>query len=217
MMTSTSTRRKAGIIAIFTFLGAILRLWNFNRLGLTHFDEGIYAFKGLWSLTPGGLWSLDRELIAYAPPLYPIMVGVGYWILPWGMSDLSAIFVSTCCGIATIPVVGWLGRRSFGVGAGAAASAFACLSGPHIAFSRMALTDAPFLLFWLIAIGLGMRFIEKPGVWRAIVFGLAVGLRKMSNTTAGSRGSSSPLPCFGISRSGRGLIAKPRYALCVSE
>lgn len=176
MMILKNPRREVVLVLFFTILGASIRLWNFNRLGLTHFDEGIYAFKGLWSLSPEGLKALDRELIAYAPPIYPILIGVGYWVSPWGMSDLSAIFVSTLCGIAAIPLVGRLGVRGFGSGVGASTTALACFAGPQIAFSRTALTDATFLLFWLAAIALGLRFLEKPGSLRAIVFGVAVGL-----------------------------------------
>jgi dolichyl-phosphate-mannose-protein mannosyltransferase len=72
--------------------------------------------------------------------------------------------------------VAWLGRRTFGPGAGFAAATFAALSGPHLAFSRMALTDASFLLAWLIALGLGMRFLERPGAVRAVAMGLGVGV-----------------------------------------
>jgi hypothetical protein len=45
----------------------------------------------------------------------------------------------------------------------------------HAAFSRMALTDAAFLLTWLLALILGQRVLERPTVWRATMFGLAVG------------------------------------------
>ncbi len=86
------------------------------------------------------------------------------------------IAVSQVAGTLTIPVVAWLARRTFGPGAGFAAATFCAFSGPHIAFSRMALTDASFLLAWLLALGAGMRFLERPGVVRAILMGLAVGL-----------------------------------------
>ena len=35
----------------------------------------------------------------------------------------------------------------------------------------MALTDASFLLFWTLAIGLGQRFLERPNSWRAVALG----------------------------------------------
>jgi 4-amino-4-deoxy-L-arabinose transferase-like glycosyltransferase len=171
---TTEWRREWGIVAGLTLLGAVLRFWGFGRIGMTHFDEGIYAFAGLWSISPGGLAALDPGVVPYAPPGYPILVGLAYSVL--GVSDVSAILVSMACGIATIPTVAWIARRTFGPGAGAAGAAFAALSMAHIAFSRKALTDAPFLLFWLIALGLGMRFLERPRLGRAIAFGVAVGV-----------------------------------------
>ncbi len=160
-----------------TAAGGLLRLWSLGRLGLVHFDEGIYAMAGTWVLSPRGLAGLDPTVISYAPPGFPVLVGLAYGL--FGVSDVSAILVSIAAGTLTIPIVGWLGYRTFGRGAGAAASAFAALSGPHIAFSRMALTDCSFLLFWLLAIGQGQRFLEKPGIARAVALGLAVGVAQL--------------------------------------
>ena len=172
--TDDSTRRVAFLILLMTALGACLRLWGAHRLGLSHFDEGIYARAGTWPFLPGGFPSVGPGVMAYAPPVYPLLIGVAS--LPVGPSDFAAIGVSLTCGILTIPVVGWLGWRTFGPEAGMASAGIATLSGAHVVFSRMALTDAPFLLIWLLTLGLGARFLERPGLARAIVFGAAVGL-----------------------------------------
>jgi 4-amino-4-deoxy-L-arabinose transferase-like glycosyltransferase len=145
---SAGRRESLGVVMV-TLMGACLRFWPIGRLGLTHFDEGIYALASTWSLTPRGLGGLDPSLISYAPPGYPILGGLLYAIL--GRSDSAMILVSQLAGIATIPVVAWLGRRTFGPGAGFVSAVFCALSGPHIAFSRMALTDASSALgcgFW---------------------------------------------------------------------
>jgi dolichyl-phosphate-mannose-protein mannosyltransferase len=168
------TRQEWLVVAIVTLIGASLRAWPLGRLGLTHFDEGIYALVASWSLHPRGIIALSPELISYAPPGYPILGGLAYLVL--GRSDSSIILVSQLAGTLTIPVVAWLARRTFGPGAGFAAAVFCAFSGPHIAFSRMALTDASALLAWLIALGAGMRFLEQPGFLRALLMGLAVGL-----------------------------------------
>ncbi len=161
-------------VAILTLVGGILRVWPPGRLGLVHFDEGIYAIAATWSLQPLGILSLDPSLIPYAPPGFPILVGLFYAIL--GPSDQAAIAVSQIAGAAAIPLVARLTRTSFGPGAGLAAATLAALSGPHIAFSRMAMTDATFLVAWLVAITLGIRFLDRPGLGRAVAMGLAVGL-----------------------------------------
>jgi len=169
-----SSTRECLVITVLTLVGAILRFWNFGRLSLSHFDEGIYAFSGLWIVSKHGLLDLDPSIVAYAPPGFPILVGLSYGV--FGVSDYAAIVVAILAGIATIPVAGWLGRRTFGPGAGAAAATFAALAMAHVAFSRKALTDAPFLLAWLVAIGAGGRFLERPGLLRALVMGVAVGV-----------------------------------------
>ncbi|HEY2155906.1 MAG TPA: glycosyltransferase family 39 protein, partial [Isosphaeraceae bacterium] len=164
-------------ILALTIIGAVLRLAGFGRLGLDHFDEGIYASAGAWSLSPGGLGGIDPGLIPYAPPAYPILVGLAYWL--YAPVDRAAIAVSIVAGIAAVPLAGWLGRRTFGPGAGAAAAGLAAGSMAHVTFSRMALTDATFLLAWLVAMAVGGRFLERPGPWRAIALGLAVGVAQL--------------------------------------
>jgi 4-amino-4-deoxy-L-arabinose transferase-like glycosyltransferase len=169
--------RETVFVIALTIVGAGLRLWSPTRLGLVHFDEGIYALAGLWALSPRGLESFDPNVISYSPPGFPILVGASY--LSFGVADLSAILVSILCGTLAIPAAGWLAHRTFGRGAGAAAAAFAAFSGSHVAFSRMALTDAAALLFWLLALAQGQRFLERPDALRSASLGLAVGLAQL--------------------------------------
>ncbi len=188
---ANQTRREWSCIALLTLLGACFRFWRFGRLGLTHFDEGIYAGIGAWSLSTRGLGAIQPELIPYAPPGYPILVGLAYNLL--GVSDAPVLLVSVLLGTATIPLMGWLGRRTFGPGAGASAAAFAAISIAHIAFSRKALTDVSFLFAWTLALGLGGRFLEKPGFSRALVFGLGVGLAQNFKYNGWLAGAVVPL------------------------
>jgi dolichyl-phosphate-mannose-protein mannosyltransferase len=166
--------REIPIIAVLTVAGLVLRLCRPGRLGLIHFDEGIYAIAGLWSVSPRSLAGLDPMVIPYAPAGYPVLVGLAY--LGLGVSDVAAILVSILAGTITIAAAAWLARRTFGAGAGAAGAALVAFSGAHVAFSRMALTDASFLLCWVIGLICGQRFLERPGPGRAIGLGLSVGL-----------------------------------------
>ncbi len=175
-MGSCRTREILVVIA-FTVIGGLLRLWSIGRLGLSHFDEGIYVASGLWIFSRHGILDLDPTLIAYAPPGFPFLIGAAYFVL--GASDLSAILVSIALGTLTIPAVAWLAHRTFGSGAGGVAAAFFALSGAHVAFSRMALTDVSFLLVWVLALVQGLRFLEKPCALRAVLLGLAVGTAQL--------------------------------------
>ncbi len=170
-------RREVLVVIALTAIGGVLRLWSFGRLGLSHFDEGIYAASGLWIFSRQGILGLDPSTIAYAPPGFPFLVGLSYFVL--GAGDLPAILVSIVAGTLTIPAVAWLAHRTFGSGAGGVAAAFAALSGAHVAFSRMALTDVSFLLAWVLALIQAQRFLERPGAVRAFMLGAAVGVAQL--------------------------------------
>jgi 4-amino-4-deoxy-L-arabinose transferase-like glycosyltransferase len=174
---SAAGSREVLVVLAFTILGGLIRAWAPHHLGLVHFDEGIYALAGLWPFSRGGLASLDPTLIPYAPPGFPCLVGLAYLAL--GISDLAAILVSVLAGTLTIPATAWLARRTFGAGAGAAAAALVALSGFHIQFSRMALTDACFLLCWVFGLISGQRFLERPGPWTALALGASTGLAQL--------------------------------------
>jgi hypothetical protein len=164
-------------IMALTILGALLRFANYGRLGTDHYDEGMYCVAGAWLYHPDGIGHYDKGSIAYAPAGYPTLIGLAYMLV--GPSDMAAILVSLLVGIATIPLVGWIGRKWFGPGYGAACAAFAALSGSHITFSRMAMTDATFLFCWLVGLAVSAWFLEKPGPTRAVGLGLAVGLAQL--------------------------------------
>lgn len=167
-------RRELLVVLVMTVIGGLLRVWSPGTLGLIHFDEGIYALAGLWPLSPKGFWGIDPTVIAYAPGGYPFLVGLGSFVL--GFGDLTPILVSVLMGTLTIPLVAWLSWRTFGPTAGAITATFAAFSGFHIAFSRMALTDVSFLFFFILALGLGQRFLERPNLINTIAMGLGVGL-----------------------------------------
>lgn len=162
------------LVLVVTLVAFGLRVHSPGSLGLTHFDEGVYALAGLWSVVPGGLVSLDPQVISYAPPGLPVLIGVAY--LAFGVSDLAAIAVSVFAGVLTVPCLAWVARRTFGPGAGVASAVLVAGSVAHIAFSRKALTDAPYLLAWVASLGLGGRFLERPTLGRGLAFGVAAGL-----------------------------------------
>jgi 4-amino-4-deoxy-L-arabinose transferase-like glycosyltransferase len=190
----TPTRRCWLAVLVITLVGAAVRFHGFGALGLTHFDEGVYAFAGLWAIAPGALAALDPSVVPYAPPGFPILVGLSYSV--FGVSDSPAIFVAIVCGTLTIPVAAWVAGRTFGRAAAVSAAVFAAASLAHIAFSRKALTDAPFLLVWVASLAFGVRFLERPTPLRAIVMGLMVGLAQNTKYNGWMSGAVTLLAAF---------------------
>src|SRR3954451_15761267 len=98
--------REVLIVLILTLVGGMIRLWGLGRLGLTHFDEGIYAIAGLWVVSPRSLAGLDPTVISYAPGGFPFLVGLAYHGL--GVSDIASILPSILTATFTIPAVALL-------------------------------------------------------------------------------------------------------------
>jgi 4-amino-4-deoxy-L-arabinose transferase-like glycosyltransferase len=181
LMETNQRRGRFGSEAVWvigmTLLGAGLRLKGLGTLGLDHFDEGIYAQAATWIYAEGGLLAIDPGLVPYAPPGYPVLVGLLYAAI--GVSGAAAILVSILAGVLTIPTLAWFSRRTFGPGAGAATATLSAMAGPHVVFSRTGLTDSTFLLAWSLALIAGARFLELPNGGRAAWLGLLVGLAQL--------------------------------------
>ncbi|MGL5097204.1 MAG: ArnT family glycosyltransferase, partial [Planctomycetia bacterium] len=172
-------RVELALIALATAVGGFLRFVDFGSIGLSHFDEGVYATSGLWPWTGG----FDYHQAYYSPPVFPFLVGLVNLAVgaPW---DGAGAFVSAVFGTLTIPLVAWVGRewsgRSAGPAVGVVAGWLVALSGLHILFSRVGLTDALFTFCFVLATHAVFRTTlapTGPPTWRALFLaGAAVGL-----------------------------------------
>ena len=114
--TDPGSRREILVVARFDLVGGVLRLWSLGRLGLIHFDEGVYALAGLWCFRRRDCRTRsDGHRLRTAGVSVPGRA-VSTWCL--GVSDFSAILVSIVAGTLTIPAAAWLARRTFGAGQG---------------------------------------------------------------------------------------------------
>ena len=139
------SRRDVAVCAVLITIAAALRFWNLTSLGLTHFDEGAYTMTGRWLAT------FAREGTAFqptfSPPLFPSLVGAAFMIL--GVKDYVAIIPSILTGSITVGLLYLIGSTWFGMRVGIGAALMLATAEYHLVFSRLALTDATFiLLFW---------------------------------------------------------------------
>lgn len=166
-------------LLLVALVGLVLRLGLPGSVGIDHFDEGIYAFAGEWPYARGGLAAIDPAVIPYGPPVTPVLIGAGY-ILLGGPSDFAAVLPGIACGSLAVLLVARLAGRLFSPQAGLFAALLLAVSGEAVAFSRSALTDAPLLMFWLVAMLAGWQFLKSPGFISAIGMGLGVGLCQLT-------------------------------------
>jgi 4-amino-4-deoxy-L-arabinose transferase-like glycosyltransferase len=152
-------------------LGCTLRFWAPGRLGVEHFDEGVYA-SNLWFDAEAGYRYPNRPL--YAPPLVPFLIECS--LLVFGAQGFAAIIPNLAAGCATIALVWWTGREWFGPAAGLAAAALAATCEVHVLYSRTALTDVMLCFWWLAAVAVAERAFRLARLDLAVAAGALAGL-----------------------------------------
>jgi 4-amino-4-deoxy-L-arabinose transferase-like glycosyltransferase len=115
-----------------------------------------------------------RFFARYSPPLFPILIGFSEKLL--GLTDWAAIAVSAALGTLTVQAMYALGKKLYGLGAGLLSALFVAVSPYHVIYSRMALTDATFLFFFLIALTYFYDALKEDRPRKAVFAGIAAGL-----------------------------------------
>lgn len=141
------TRNERLLLTAITLGGLALRCEGLSDLSLAHFDEGV-LMSSAFDVRLKGLWQFTLAQPLQAPPLYPWLVGGLMW-LTGVASPLIGVYASALFGSAMVPLFFLLARRLFGNRVGLIAAGLLATSDLHIAFSRMALTEAV-LTFWFV-------------------------------------------------------------------
>ena len=173
-LSETAPRRPNGaglsLLLLAVIVGGGLRGYRLLDVGLSHFDEGIYALSGLWPWT--GQFEANQHF--YSPPLFPFLAGITGLLLG-GPLDSAVLLVSFFFGTATIVLAWWLGRSWWDPATGVLAAWIFAVDGMQIQFARVGLTDATFTFLLLLSLGL-LRGALEIGRWRGCLWaGLAVG------------------------------------------
>lgn len=163
-----------GGIAVLSLAALVLRTAKLGALGLSHFDEGVYANSGFWSLRAFSGPGLDPWQKFFSPPGYFGLVGVCYRLLG-RPSEMAAIGINLAAGAATVPLVYWIGRRFCGRAGGTFAAVVVAGGEFQIAYSRTALTDTLFAFLFLLSLALIAICLESQQWRKAGLAGLATG------------------------------------------
>ncbi|HET6881434.1 MAG TPA: phospholipid carrier-dependent glycosyltransferase [Pirellulales bacterium] len=161
-----------------------LRGSGIGDLSLGHFDEGVLV-SGAFGVWLHGLWHFPLAQPLVSPPLFPWMIA-GTFAVTQTASPMMAIYLSAALGSATVFVYSIVLRRLYGEAPALAGAALLAASDLHVAFSRMALTDAA-LTFWFVVgacfltrlVESAERLRQQPGRRAAVtvaLWGLGLGL-----------------------------------------
>jgi 4-amino-4-deoxy-L-arabinose transferase-like glycosyltransferase len=164
----------APVLAV-TLLGAVLRLWDFGRVGANPFyDAAVRSMALSWrdfffgSFAPGGQVSVDK-----APAELWLQVAS---VKLLGFSSVALRVPEVAAGILAIPLLYDLVRRLFGRRAGLAAAAVLAVLPAAILTAHSDTMDSLMMLLdvlaaWLVVVGAQTR-----RVWPVVAAGAALGL-----------------------------------------
>jgi mannosyltransferase len=114
------------------------------------------------------------------PPLYPALLRV--WTLGFGNGDAAVRALSAVLGIATVPLVYAVGRRTLGLGAALAGTLLFCLAPFHLQMAQEARTYTLLTLAGVASVYALLRALEQPQKWWWwIGLGLSVGVMGLSH------------------------------------
>ena len=150
------TRNQVWCLLVIVLAGLLLRFQGVASLTLCHYDEAIYVLSGAEFAASGAMHSAQP---LHAPPLFPWFLGVAFGLLRMTWPTLAQVFV-VLCGAVTIPVSFWVFQRLATNWIALLMTGLLAASDLHRAFSRMALTDVPLTLWFVLSIYACLRLEE---------------------------------------------------------
>ncbi len=139
-------RRWPLLAALFVLAAGVLRSWNLDAVGISHWDAGSYT-AGALGVGPYGKAPI---LPFYAPPLVPQLNAWAFAL--FGVQDTVAIALSALIGTLTVWAAYLFGRRLLGPGAALIAAAALAGMEYHIVYSRQPLTDGLYVLLFTLGL-----------------------------------------------------------------
>lgn len=161
------------IASIILAVAFIARFRAFSATGLGHYDEGVYLISAVGLVTPP--YDLFPNQINFSPPFYFATVGLATRLFG-GDPERVAIFVNVLIGTLTVGAAWLVGRAWFGVRAAAIGALLLALNQFHIMMSRVALTDAAFAFWFVLALGAIVHAIDRLDYRWAILAGALTGM-----------------------------------------
>ncbi len=165
----------AGPVALITVVGAVLRLWSFDRVGANPFyDAAVRSMSLSWhnfffgAFEPGGQVSVDK-----APADLWLQVAS---VKLFGFSDVAMRLPEVAGGIVAIPLLYDLVRRLFGPVAGLGAAATLAVLPAAILTAHSDTMDSVMMALDVLAAWLVVVGARRRSAWPVVAAGAVVGL-----------------------------------------
>jgi 4-amino-4-deoxy-L-arabinose transferase-like glycosyltransferase len=158
--------------------GAVLRLWQFNSLGLNT-DEAVYAGQAAGVIGDATLKPFFPVFRAH-PMLFQFIVSLGFL---FGVNDWVGRLFSIAIGLATLYLVYRLGALLYGRQAAVFATLFLALMPYHVIVTRQIILDGPMTFCATLSLYLVARFATSHHPEWLYAAGAALGLTFLAKET----------------------------------
>jgi len=129
-------------------------LWNFQRMGLSHWDEYYFMETAAWNMNaPFGFFQ------AYEPPLFPLLLTIMFGV--FGIQDYVAIATSEIAALFLCALTFWWTRRQCDFPTAIVSVLILASTSIFVYYAKMALTDMTYTLFFSATIFTYYDAIEK--------------------------------------------------------
>jgi 4-amino-4-deoxy-L-arabinose transferase-like glycosyltransferase len=160
------------LVLVIVAIAAVVRFWNFNALGYSHWDEDYFVGSGqrLQHASPLDLQVVDWWIM----PLVPITDSLFFRLL--GYHTWVPLAISAGYGTLAVGAVYLLGSRIYSTTIGLWAALVMGVSEFAVMYSRLALADATFNFYLILsALFLWLGFTRRRLAWYALA-GVSTGL-----------------------------------------
>ena len=203
LMAAHPAATAAGCVFVVSYL--VTRLVFIGKFPY-FFDEGLYAG---WA--NGITHSLHDLFIAETIGREPLLSWAGAVLIKLGFAPLTAMrWVSMLAGLATIGVVGLLGRKLGGLATGVVAAGLCVVLPMFLVHDGIGIYEPLVTLIMVIALYVELELAERPSLRMGAVLGVvfAAALLTKENTLPVIVLLPLSLVCFDFSREGRGRRVK---------
>ena len=150
------------------FLLAIVTIfWNFQRMGLSHWDEYYFVETAAASLKVG--WG---SFWAYDPPLFPFLLSIMFRV--FGLQDYVAVATSGLMALLLCILTFWWTKREYDFSTAIVSTLILASIAVFISYAKMALTDMTFTFFFSASIFAYMGSLRRRSNWAFLVAGLVL-------------------------------------------
>jgi len=161
---------KRSTIFYLTASAIVAYFYGFPTNGLSHFDEGQYAFARVWPWID----TFDVDQAFFSPPLYPFLVGLVQH-LPISRPDLAGVYISHIACWLSLYFAVRLAAAWWGDDAALPTFALLLFSPMRLAFGSIGLTDALFSALFLATLLAATKAFHDGSTKWVLLAGLLAG------------------------------------------